>query len=263
MTPLQPWHREAVLALQAYYWAPGGPSGATRLELAERIRGDWKPALADYYGRFAYERAGADPTWARCARELLMDWPGDAPDDELPQWAWRELERRLAKTEGLNPHNNGLYPHQHGRPPMTQFVKSGLPAEDRYNVFAWAARLLATGHAAEATTRLLSLHGIGPKIAAFFLRDVLVAADIPEERIGGAHLVQPIDVWVRRAVVHLTGDETFGSESRDPAAMKRMVDIAEQLDVPSCGESRDFVSVSRERSVRLPGVWRVRRQARL
>lgn len=218
---LEPWHRDAILALRDYYWAPGGPSGTPRPELAERIHGQWKPALADYYGRFAYERAGADPTWARCARELLVDWTGDAPDDELPTWAWRELERRLGKTDGLNPHNNGLYPYQPGRPAMTAFVAT-LPAEDRYNVFAWAARLLSAGRPPEASASLLSLYGIGPKIAAFFLRDMLAAADIPEERIGGAHLVQPIDVWVRRAIVHLTDDETFGRESRDPAAMKRL-----------------------------------------
>lgn len=230
MIRFQPWHRDAILALQSYYWQPGGPSGTTPAELAELIHGEWKLALAEYYGRFAYERAGANPQWARCARELLVDWPGDSPDESLSAWAWRELQRRLGKTEGLNPHNNALYPDQSGRYPVTSFVRE--LAEDHYNLVAWAVRLLSTGRADEATTRLLSLHGVGPKIAAFFLRDMLVAAGIAEGRIGGAHLVQPIDVWVRRAVVHLTGDERFASGSQDPRAMRRMVGLAAELDVP-------------------------------
>jgi hypothetical protein len=160
-----------------------------------------------------------------------MDWTAGTPDAYLPPGAWHELERRLGKTRGLNPHNNGLYPDQTGRPPMTRFV-CDLPVEDRFNIYAWAVRLLTTGQASEASTRLQRLHGVGPKIAAFFLRDMLVATAIPEEQIGGPHLVQPIDVWVRRAVVHLIGDDTYASEARDPAAMKRMVDIARELAVP-------------------------------
>jgi hypothetical protein len=36
------------------------------------------------------------------------DWTAGTPDADLPPWAWHELERRLGKTRGLNPHNNGL-----------------------------------------------------------------------------------------------------------------------------------------------------------
>ncbi len=164
------------------------------------------------------------------ARELLLDYPGDLPGRDLPAWAWSQLQARLGRTDGLNPHNNGLFPDQPGRPPMTAFVRTHV--EDRHNIFGWAARLLSDGRAAEASRSLLGVHGVGSKIAAFLLRDVLVAARIPEDQIGGAHLIQPVDIWVRRAAVELTGDDTLASEGRDPVTARRMVELAAELGVP-------------------------------
>lgn len=218
-----------VLALDDYYWSAGGPVGRTREDFAGWIKGDWKTALAKYYRNYAYERAGSPSSWARYAHEVLLDYPGDSPADDLSGWAWHQFQVRIQKPSGLNPKNNPLFPEQPDRLPMTGFVHQ--LASDDFNLFKWAKRLLSQGRTDEATTCLLAVHAVGPKIAAFFLRDVVAGSGMAEAVISDVHLIQPIDVWVRRAIVELTGDRELAKPTRDRESAKRMVQLAGELDV--------------------------------
>ena len=51
-----------------------------------------------------------------------------------------------------------------------------------------------------ASDQLRSIRGVGPKIAAFWLRDVCDSHDIDLASIGSGEHVQPIDIWVYRAM---------------------------------------------------------------
>ena len=54
---------------------------------------------------------------------------------------------------------------------------------------------------------------MGPKVAAFYLRDLAIVMDIDLEGIENRHLLQPVDIWVKRAVTILNdGEGVAGDE---------------------------------------------------
>ena len=97
--------------------------------------------------------------------------------------------------------------------PATAFVRT--LANDGHNIIHWAARLSAGGRASEAAAQLQRLQGIGPKIAAFFLRDVVTSHGISEGHLGDRRSILPIDVWVRRGVAVLIDRPELAREGRD------------------------------------------------
>ena len=52
--------------------------------------------------------------------------------------------------------------------------------------------------ARDAWSRLDRIRGIGPKIASFFLRDLAIKYNVQVSK--DRHLLQPVDVWIRRLV---------------------------------------------------------------
>jgi hypothetical protein len=54
---------------------------------------------------------------------------------------------------------------------------------------------------------------VGPKVAAFYLRDLAIVMDNDLEGIENRHLLQPVDIWVKRAVTILNdGEGVAGDE---------------------------------------------------
>ena len=54
---------------------------------------------------------------------------------------------------------------------------------------------------------LISIRGIGNKIASFFLRDLVDVMNINLGQIQNRNLLQPIDVWVERTIKILSNNQ--------------------------------------------------------
>ena len=198
-SPADGWIGPALVELERYYWSPGGPAEKTKEEMVKLARGNWKAALAIFYGHYAYERAGAPRSWGPLARELL---DGIGPDVRIKQVEKLVWQRFTAQVSKPNPTVNPLATTQ-PKAPATRFIVDLV--EDENNIIRWAARRLTSGHAMDTSRTLQGLQGIGPKIAPFFLRDVVTSHDIKEGSLDDRRAILPIDVWVRRGVVVLAG----------------------------------------------------------
>jgi hypothetical protein len=205
----QNWLPEALEQLEAYYWASGGPAEKSQADMRRLGAGTWQPALAIFYAHYAFERAGAPRSWGPLAGSIVENFPKDANLANLPDLAWNEFTSRVAKpNRKTNPLAVGAT-----KMPATAFVR-GL-GKDRHNIISWAARMTAHGEASVASAQLRSLQGIGPKISAFFLRDVVTSHGIAESALGGREFILPIDVWLRRGIAELVGRPDLVNESRD------------------------------------------------
>ena len=54
------------------------------------------------------------------------------------------------------------------------------------------------------------INGIGTKIASMLLRDIVVIENINVNRDDHRYLLQPVDEWVKRAILHLTNKPPSG-----------------------------------------------------
>lgn len=203
------WLPEALEQLEAYYWAPGGPAEKSQEEMRRLGAGGWQPALAIFYAHYAFERAGAPRSWGPLARSIVEGFPKDSNFANLPELAWNEFTSRVDKpNRKTNPLAVGA-----SKMPATDFV--GELSKDRHNIISWAARMTGHGEVSVASAKLRSLQGIGPKIAAFFLRDVVTSYGVSESVLDDRACILPIDVWLRRGIAELVGRPDLVNESHD------------------------------------------------
>jgi hypothetical protein len=69
--------------------------------------------------------------------------------------------------------------------------------EQNASLIDWVQRELVNG-AKDAHQRLCLISGVGPKIASYFMRDVACRFECFPSNGSERHLLQPIDIWVRR-----------------------------------------------------------------
>lgn len=216
-----------VAGLADIYWAPE----CFPKEFAA-AKQNWLTALTQFVAGYSFERAGAPPIYRTYAREALQRSGRGltGPKKALAAAAWNRFQRlALANGHGTNPNVCALYPGK-GTHKVTavEFIL-GLSSYG-HNLFAWATDMLATTKAEDAVYELRRIRGIDYKIATFYLRDVVRAANLDEKKAGPAWCFQPIDVWVRRAA------ETWGSLSDRAvtdydSAAELIIDLAEAATV--------------------------------
>jgi len=174
---------------------------------------DPRQALALFLSFYAYERQGSSPNYAPAAVDAVM-----RASELSPSVIWREY-KQLLRGVNLNVANNPLSPEG------TEFVRKGgerktwqpsiiefaASAPDRRNLITWAREQLASERTRVAHSHLCQINGLGPKIASFFLRDV--ATTYVLEPDGDRHLLQPVDVWVRRLASLTCGRGELPSDS--------------------------------------------------
>ena len=175
-------------------------------------------ALSQFAYGYAFERQGRSPAYAPIARDVIEEL-GRSDDfwvnEESDKRVWHKFCSRLTSVRtdaGANPKNNPLcwqgfeYDAKPGKMTIAQLsvVKfaQGLP-EYGNNLLMWSKARLNEGDVQGAHNQLLSVNGIGPKIASFFLRDVAWFFDLDAELGQHRSWLQPVDVWVRRTVEHL------------------------------------------------------------
>lgn len=197
------WLRELVLGLDRYYWLVVRPSEGltTSRQLMHRAKeGPWLEALALFARGYAFEWAGAPRGWGPIAQEIILSGPKTAkPTSAFADRCWKDFTAQVNGTG--NPRHNPLN-SKGKRVPATLFMASRTA--DEYNLLRWASRTLRDGRARHAYDELRSVQGVGPKIASFFLRDVVAGLGIEEGLLGvDRTYIQPIDVWVARGIDYL------------------------------------------------------------
>lgn len=71
----------------------------------------------------------------------------------------------------------------------------------------WAISSIADDDLLTAYNQLRKIRGVGNKISSFYLRDIYLLSDSKSKNIDNRYLLQPIDVWTRRAARTFLNDQ--------------------------------------------------------
>jgi len=74
------------------------------------------------------------------------------------------------------------------------------------SVTGWALNLIENDNLQNAFKSLKKIRGVGDKISSFYLRDMYILSGYNNINIQNRHLLQPIDIWTRRAAQILSRD---------------------------------------------------------
>lgn len=195
------------------YWASFGLS---REALQRLDAAGWKDGLAEFLRRYAFERAGRSPRYPEAAATVVQSYPGDIPGGDFEAFVWQGFLQEIGAPpsgKGANLKVNPLAPSRGSSLSITAWV--GRLDRDGHNLIRWAKRGLEEGRAPELSRKLQQVRGIGPKIAAFFLRDVVEAFNLEMPNAESAIYLQPIDTWTHR------GAEALAPQLGWPAPNKK------------------------------------------
>ena len=179
-----------------------------------------RQALALFVGSYAYEYQGAPPKFARAA-QVVINSGSSTPD---PKLVWNAFRSQI--NGGTNPQHNLLY---HEGASCNCVLCELRQGSKLINIVTRARRRLCKDEVAGAHQELIAIRGIGLKIASFFLRDVAMYYEIAPT--SDRHLLQPVDLWVRRFVRRLDGNE----ELTDREVAQWVVDHATQPERANAG----------------------------
>jgi hypothetical protein len=195
----------------------------------------WKdPKNSDLYvflKNYAYERQGGNAIYPYVAPELITDWlDGTRNSEEVTKEFENRLEEYKTRTNsdggGENRSRNPLYD---GSKRSTK--KSIMTFIDEYKRKSLKEILwIVEGNqwkVDKAYCKLLEINGIGPKIASYYLRDLMEFQSLNVEKINieekDRWLLQPIDIWVRR-IVEVENKEL--KKKKDMEIAKEIVSIS-------------------------------------
>ncbi len=201
------------------------PSSLTKKQIQE----DWRAALKFFFSK-AFYQGRTDTLSERVEKAALevLESEFSREDLQLRDWDLDLIQRKLEEKVGKG---------KVGKARDIEMVISSLRYVNRLpdsNIVAHSIRRIEAyeirQHYAEIQ-RSRSEAGIvqvGPKIAAFYLRDVVSIFDL-EDKVPAEFqfTVQPIDVWVRRVAFH-TGMVPRGSS--DQQVGQAIIDLCKGVD---------------------------------
>lgn len=170
---------------------------------------------------YAFERQGRDPSYAHAALAAIERAKG-SPVGHLGQTVRNEFSSLLP---GAKP-NWKMNPLDHRDEQACNCVWCVFNGE---SIIAAARESVLNDQVNRIWERLQRIRGVGPKIASLFLRDVAVKYG-STPRVN-RHLLQPVDVWIRRAVHLLTESSWMGDEQ----VARWMVDGCEKPELANQG----------------------------
>jgi hypothetical protein len=175
---------------------------------------DWE-AIGIFLAGYAFERQGAKPDYRHVATDVINELAHrrrPLTDASTAQLAWNLFCDYLGEAK-LNYANNPLCPQGTSYTRKTgsattynksvieflhELSRSGLPP----NIIVSAKTALQLDRTRDVHHAIQEINGIGSKIASLFLRDVAVMYNVFPTK--DRHLLQPVDVWVKRAFKKLT-----------------------------------------------------------
>lgn len=187
--------------LSLLYWQPSG------FQSQDKIRsyaGDWRQAFNWFLTSYAFERQGRSPHYSTTAVKAVELYSGKFPAQDFEKEIWQSflnVGRFSADAVGANKKNNPLCPSENEFDSASHLVTS-LGDYD-FNIVKWASSLAKSGNIEIACNKLDGIRGIGKKIASLFLRDIVYAFEIDEDKVGKKVYLQPIDIWTERGAKSL------------------------------------------------------------
>jgi hypothetical protein len=155
-----------------------------------------RQALELFAGSYAYEYQGAPANFGPAALAAIRS---NQPSLD-PLATWNAFCAQIGS--GTNPQHNLLY---HEASACTCVFCILRARGSLINLVTRARERLHDDDVALGHNELKSIRGIGPKLASFFLRDVAMRYNIFP--VSDRHLLQPVDLWIRRVVRRLACDD--------------------------------------------------------
>lgn len=189
---------QTINRLARLYWHP---SGFQDREQIRSLVGDWRQAFKWFLSSYAFERQGRSPHYSGFAVKAIDLYDGEVPRQDFEEMLWRSF-LKIGKfpddATGTNKKNNPLSSQAgKGHSSVSSLISS---LEDfGFNIVQWAHSLAGSGNVETAWNALVAIRGINRKIASLYLRDIVDAFEIDEDRVGGKKYLQPIDRWTERA----------------------------------------------------------------
>jgi hypothetical protein len=158
---------------------------------------------------YAFERQGSLRDFAIVANEVISKVSSDFGTLDA-KYIWNKYEQQL-KDVNLkpNPSRNPLCPmgieyHYKNSEGVTQkksVIELLQENTGKENIVSFVKEEFYSDRVEDAYEALQQINGIGPKIAALFLRDVAVMLKFNCKKISNhRELLQPVDTWIRYCV---------------------------------------------------------------
>jgi len=150
-------------------------------------------AVCLFLGAYAFERQGRNPSYAHAAVTAIEEariclYPGPNFKGVV-----RDKFSQSLQGQKLNWKNSPLAHNDGNGCDCVWCVFDGE------SLISAAKQSLLNGEVKPIWERLQRIRGVGPKIPSFFLRDLAVRYGLTPKK-EDRHLLQPVDVWVRRTV---------------------------------------------------------------
>jgi thermostable 8-oxoguanine DNA glycosylase len=175
-------------------------------------------SLAIFLGEYAFERQGRRPDYFHAAVDALF-WCKQQNNGNLTQNVISDIWRRfseLLNNQNLNEKNNPLYPNIEPENKRLSKESSVIEVVINRDITPSFTTYLQNqinqgGNIQNAFNLLKSIRGVGDKVASFYLRDLVDVMNINLDD-NQRHVLQPIDIWVKRTVSNLTANQTMNRE---------------------------------------------------
>ena len=171
-------------------------------------------SLGVFLEGYAFERQGRRPDFFHAAVDSLL-YCKQQNNGNLNQIVvnniWQQFSL-LLNNQSLNIKNNCLYPAQSARQKnsVIQVVLNNVTTQPNYTLTTYLIELINQNNNIQpAFNLLISIRGIGDKIASFYLRDLVDVMNINLGQIQNRNLLQPIDVWVERTIKILSNNQNM------------------------------------------------------
>jgi len=198
--------------LNTYYWN----TIQERQSISDLIDGvAWIDALM-HFCNYAFERAGSPSIYRKSAKEAFRvnrDWL-----ENRERWSI-DIENKIFETfiqvckdnylENYNLKNNPMSSSNGGQLSMIRFA---WYETENNSIASWAATCINNDDLSIAFEKLRKIRGVGSKISSFYLRDIYILSGNTNRNIRDRHLIQPIDVWTRRAARCFLNDQDASDE---------------------------------------------------
>jgi hypothetical protein len=191
-----------------------------------RETNDWD-AVGLFLAGYAFERQGAKPDYHHIAADVVAELARQRVafmDKDTPQISW-DLFCRLSGKANLNYANNPLCPQSTSyirktgssttyNKSIIEFLHSLSVSGLTSNIVLFAREGLQLDCTKDVHAAIQDVNGIGSKIASLFLRDVAIVYDLEPSK--DRHLLQPVDVWVKRVFEKLASQKAKNEQDFEP-----------------------------------------------
>jgi hypothetical protein len=182
-------------------------------------------ALEFFLSHYAYERQGSPKAYPKIAKqtiETIFQGKLKNVNSDQPTKAWKKFKKIAANDfNGINT-NEKLNPMN-----CSNGVLKIMVLKEVTNIANHVKKqIIKEKKIRKAHEFIDSITGIGPKIASFYLRDIVYLADLKEEQIEDQFYLQPMDTWLEQAYILIEGKKSENREKKQDTFVK----LCEQAD---------------------------------